>query len=197
MSVGAVWGVDKEICGSIVRMRIADVVAAAHVVTPAFMAVGTQGAVKAVTKLLEEAPGDGEALDVVVALDPATPQRQSLLERGRDALLMALHESPGHLDNQRRLARVSHALGDGNLEQSRNQQSQNVEKLATQLREYARRVEKTKQAEKSEEMLTILRISHASRLFEGRFSSLAEKTFLTLINSSLVRQPGQDDVRRV
>ena len=76
------------------------------------------GAVAAVTKLLEEAPGDGEALDVVIGLDPNIPQRRALLERGRDAVLMALHEAPGHLENQRRLARISHALGDSALEQS-------------------------------------------------------------------------------
>ncbi len=75
-------------------------------------------AIAAVTKLLEESPGDGEALDVVVGLDPNIPQRQAVLERGRDAILLALHEVPGSLDNQRRLARISHALGDGSLEQS-------------------------------------------------------------------------------
>jgi tetratricopeptide (TPR) repeat protein len=76
------------------------------------------GAVAAVTKLLDEAPGDGEALDLVIGLDPSILQRRGLLERGRDAVLMALHESPGHLENQRRLARISHALGDSALEQS-------------------------------------------------------------------------------
>ena len=76
------------------------------------------GAVAAVTKLLEEAPGDGEALDLVIGLDAAIPQRRGLLERGRDAVLMALHETPGSLENQRRLARISHALGDSALEQS-------------------------------------------------------------------------------
>lgn len=77
-----------------------------------------QGALAAAAKLLDEAPGDGEALDVVLSLDPMVPQRRLLIERGRDALLMALHEFPGNLDNQRRLARVSHALGDPSLEQS-------------------------------------------------------------------------------
>jgi cellulose synthase operon protein C len=77
-----------------------------------------QGALAAVTKLLEELPGDGEALDVVMMLDPTIRQRVPLLERGRDALLMSLHEVPGNLDNQRRLARISHALGDSSLEQS-------------------------------------------------------------------------------
>jgi hypothetical protein len=46
------------------------------------------------------------------------PQRRQLLDRGRDALLMALHEMPGDVDMHRRLARVSHALGDGTLEQA-------------------------------------------------------------------------------
>jgi hypothetical protein len=76
------------------------------------------GALPAANKLLSEAPTDGEGLDLVVALDPATPQRRSLLERGRDALLMALHEHPGDVDMHRRLARISHALGDGTLEQA-------------------------------------------------------------------------------
>jgi tetratricopeptide (TPR) repeat protein len=77
-----------------------------------------RGALTAVTKLLDEAPGDGEALDVVLSLEPSLPQRPQLLERGRDALLLSLHETPGSLDNQRRLARISHALGDASLEQS-------------------------------------------------------------------------------
>jgi tetratricopeptide (TPR) repeat protein len=77
-----------------------------------------QGALAAVTKLLEESPGDGEALDLVLGLDASLGARRPLLERGRDALLLGLHESPGNLDAQRRLARISHALGDSNLEQS-------------------------------------------------------------------------------
>jgi tetratricopeptide (TPR) repeat protein len=77
-----------------------------------------QGALGAVTKLLEELPGDGEALDLAVALEPSTPGRLSLLEHGRDALLMALHEAPGNLEAQRRLARIAHSLGDGMLAQS-------------------------------------------------------------------------------
>ena len=75
-------------------------------------------AVPAATKLLEEFPTDGEALDLVVALDPQVPQRRPMLERGRDSLLMALHETPQNLDAQRRLARIAHALGDPVLEQA-------------------------------------------------------------------------------
>lgn len=76
------------------------------------------GALAAATKLLSESPTDGEALDLVVSMDPAHPERRALLERGRDALLMALHELPNDLDMFRRLARISHALGDGTLEQA-------------------------------------------------------------------------------
>ncbi|MDB4944947.1 MAG: Exonuclease SbcC [Labilithrix sp.] len=76
------------------------------------------GALAAATKLLAELPGDGEALDLVVGLEPSAPARRTLLEQGRDAILMTLHEAPASLDVQRRLARVAHALGDANLEQS-------------------------------------------------------------------------------
>jgi cellulose synthase operon protein C len=75
-------------------------------------------ALRAVTRLLDESPHDGEALDLAVGLDPALPERHALLERGRDALLMALHQAPADLAAQRRLARLAHALGDGTLEQS-------------------------------------------------------------------------------
>ncbi|MBX3186980.1 MAG: hypothetical protein KF819_08195 [Labilithrix sp.] len=75
-------------------------------------------ALAAVTKLLEESPSDGEALDLAVGIDPSIPQRRVLLDRGRDALLMALHDAPGNLDAQRRLARIAHSLGDAALEQS-------------------------------------------------------------------------------
>jgi hypothetical protein len=75
-------------------------------------------AIDAATTLLLEAPTDGEALDLVVDLDPGIRERRGLLERGRDALLMTLHEAPNNLDHQRRLARVARALGDNALEQS-------------------------------------------------------------------------------
>ncbi|HEY8079892.1 MAG TPA: hypothetical protein VIF62_37430, partial [Labilithrix sp.] len=75
------------------------------------------GAMTATAKLLDEAPADGEALDLVMALDASHPQRRPLLEKGRDAMLMALHEQPGNLEMTRRLARVAHALTDGALEQ--------------------------------------------------------------------------------
>jgi tetratricopeptide (TPR) repeat protein len=75
-------------------------------------------ALRAVAKLLEESPADGEAIDLVMGLDPAMPERTPMLERARDAVLLALHETPGNLDQQRRLARLAHTLGDGILEQA-------------------------------------------------------------------------------
>ncbi len=72
----------------------------------------------AATKLLDESPTDGEALDLVVSLDPQLRERRALLERGRDALLMSLHEHPQNIDAHRRLARVAHALNDNALEQA-------------------------------------------------------------------------------
>ncbi len=75
-----------------------------------------EAALPATRKLLDEAPTDGEAIDLVVALDPTVRERGPLLERARDALLMSLHEAPNNLDGQRRLARVANALGDGVLE---------------------------------------------------------------------------------
>jgi len=80
-----------------------------------------EAALTAASKLLDEAPGDGEALDLVVGLDALTAQtaqRRTLLERGRDALLMTLHDDPANVDAERRLARVARALGDGALEQA-------------------------------------------------------------------------------
>jgi tetratricopeptide (TPR) repeat protein len=70
----------------------------------------------AAKKLLDEAPTDGEAIDLLVSLDSHARERQPLLERAREALLMSLHEIPSDLDAQRRLARVAHTLGDGPLE---------------------------------------------------------------------------------
>lgn len=72
----------------------------------------------AATKLIDESPAEGDALDLLIGLDAKTPSRTTLLERGRDALLMVLHEAPGNLDQSARLARVARAIGDTALEQS-------------------------------------------------------------------------------
>ncbi|AKV01833.1 Exonuclease SbcC [Labilithrix luteola] len=72
----------------------------------------------AATKLVDESPAEGDALDLLINLDPKIPSRTGLLERGRDALLMALHETPGNLEQSARLARVARAIDDTALEQS-------------------------------------------------------------------------------
>ncbi len=100
-----------EVEGRIDAARLAMVIHRDQLASPAT-------AIRPAEKLLSEAPGDAEALELVMSLDAATPQRGPLLERGRDALLMALHESPGTVGAHRLLARVSHALGDGALEQA-------------------------------------------------------------------------------
>ena len=75
-------------------------------------------AVKAAAKLLEEAPGDVEALDLVISLDASIAERRILLERSRDTILMSLHQHPVNGDALARLARIARALGDNALEQA-------------------------------------------------------------------------------
>jgi hypothetical protein len=71
-----------------------------------------------VTKLLEELPGDGEGLDLV--LRGVFPQvfARPLLEAGRDALFAALADDPTELERVERLSRVASALGDDPLRQA-------------------------------------------------------------------------------
>lgn len=69
-------------------------------------------------KILQEAPTDGEALDLVLLHGGSLPEPRALLERGRDALLLELHTSPSDLAASRLLARVAHKLGDDALEQA-------------------------------------------------------------------------------
>lgn len=77
-----------------------------------------RGAVVAATKLLEEAPGDPEAVDLLVSLDAGVDDRRPLLERSRDALLLQLHEHPNNAETQWRLSCVARAVEDTALEQS-------------------------------------------------------------------------------
>ena len=71
-----------------------------------------------VAKLLDEMPGDGEGLDLV--LSGAFPQvfARPLLERGRDALFQALLDEPTGLELVERLSRLASALGDDPLRQA-------------------------------------------------------------------------------
>lgn len=73
-------------------------------------------ALAAVTKLLDEAPTDGEGLEFLVEHDIDRTARRALLERGQAALLAALAQEPGEPVNARRLARVARALGNTPLE---------------------------------------------------------------------------------
>lgn len=73
-------------------------------------------AARAVAKLLDEAPTDGEAIDLVVEADIERSSRRALLERAKGALLASLNREPGQVEVARRLARVCRTLGDGALE---------------------------------------------------------------------------------
>lgn len=71
---------------------------------------------RAVTRLLDESPTDGEGLEFLVEHDIDRDARRALLERGQAALLAALQQEPGDPANGRRLSRVARALGSGQLE---------------------------------------------------------------------------------
>jgi hypothetical protein len=71
-----------------------------------------------VTKLLEEAPGDGEAIDVLLTMDLEATAKRRLLERSRLALLDQVRERPTDLTLVRRLSNVARALGDDTLWQA-------------------------------------------------------------------------------
>lgn len=73
-------------------------------------------AVPALSTLLDEAPGDPEALDALLALGGDPAARRPYLERGRAAIHAELLRAPRDLAKLHLLARLSHALGDGVLE---------------------------------------------------------------------------------
>jgi len=77
-----------------------------------------KSAKNAVSKLLLEVPGDGEALDLVLdgAFDAAFSR--PLLERGRDALQRSLASEPFDAEGVERLARIARGLGDARLRQA-------------------------------------------------------------------------------
>jgi tetratricopeptide (TPR) repeat protein len=77
-----------------------------------------QRALPAVEKLLSEAPSDGEALDLLLALPHDSAERRRMISSGRDAILAELALKPGNPDSMRRLARIAQTLGDSALEQS-------------------------------------------------------------------------------
>ena len=77
-----------------------------------------QGAAAAIVKLLEEAPADGEALDMLLETDHAQYVREPLLVNARRALVESLATHPTDATTVRRLAKVARALSDDVLYQA-------------------------------------------------------------------------------
>ncbi len=76
------------------------------------------GAARAVVKLLEEAPGDGEGIDLLLDLGGVeTSAKLHLFARARDALLAGLRTNVPDAATARRLMRIARSLGDLGLEQ--------------------------------------------------------------------------------
>lgn len=74
------------------------------------------GARAAIVKLLDEAPTDGEALDMLLTTEHAPEVRQRLLKNARVELLSKVAARPTDAPSVRRLAKVARALGDDAME---------------------------------------------------------------------------------
>jgi tetratricopeptide (TPR) repeat protein len=70
-------------------------------------------AAAAVVRVLEDSPGDGEAVDMLLAIE--TPQKRVLCERARDTILANLQRTHDG-DAARRLVRIAGTLSDASLE---------------------------------------------------------------------------------
>lgn len=77
-----------------------------------------EAAQDAVTRLLQEAPSDGEALDLVLTGAFAESLTRSLLERGLKSLVAELHENPMDTVQVDRLARIAEKLDRTALRQA-------------------------------------------------------------------------------
>ncbi len=77
-----------------------------------------QAAAAAIVKLLEEEPGDGEALDMLLQTAHSDEVRNRLLEGARAALVGILERRPTDLPAVRRLVKVARALRDDALAQA-------------------------------------------------------------------------------
>lgn len=75
-----------------------------------------RGARAAARKLLDEVPWDGEAIDLLVAVEDDPQYRTPCLEKARDALRKVLSERPADPTGARRLAMVAKALGEEDLQ---------------------------------------------------------------------------------
>lgn len=77
-----------------------------------------RGAERAVTKLLSEAPSDGEALDLLLDQAPDAPFARRLVGVGRDAVVRDLSAGPLDADAVARLAKIARRMGDPALLQA-------------------------------------------------------------------------------
>ncbi len=77
-----------------------------------------QGATRAVVKLLEESPIDGEALEMLLQTEHEHAVRDRLLAAARSGLVESLQTRPTELPAVRRLVKVSRALADDALQQA-------------------------------------------------------------------------------
>jgi tetratricopeptide (TPR) repeat protein len=77
-----------------------------------------QGAILAITKLLEDSPMDAEALDLLLHTQHPPQVRAPLLENARAALLDHLQRKPADAENVLRLAEVARARGEDGIEQA-------------------------------------------------------------------------------
>jgi cellulose synthase operon protein C len=77
-----------------------------------------QGGAAAIVKLLEEEPGDGEALDMLLQTTHPDDVRERLLRGAQSSLLASLERRPTDLPSVRRLVKVSRALKDDGLQQA-------------------------------------------------------------------------------
>ena len=75
------------------------------------------GARAAIVKLLEESPIDGEAIEMLLAVDAPANVRTRLLENARKFLVESLQRRPLDLPAVKRLAKVARALSDEALQQ--------------------------------------------------------------------------------
>ncbi|HWL86816.1 MAG TPA: hypothetical protein VNO21_13490, partial [Polyangiaceae bacterium] len=75
-----------------------------------------QGAAPAVAKLLEESPGDAEALDLLLTIDVDPGLQRRLFLGAKDALLTLLRENPIDGPTIRRLAQVARGAADAEVE---------------------------------------------------------------------------------
>ena len=69
-------------------------------------------------KLLEEAPTDGEGLDMLLQTQHPPEVRERLLKNARGVLIDNLQKRPGDVTGVRRLVKVARALSDDALQQA-------------------------------------------------------------------------------